>query len=133
MSWIFIDTTSPGHFYAGELRRGKTLPIQNGRGSRVLPKLASRSGRERIQKSDGICVVAGPGSFSAVRSGVILANLLARLFGKKLVGVTKDDARDLNLLREGLEQGEWEAVSYVAPVYDAEPNITVASSHRSTT
>jgi len=130
MSWIFIDTTAQGQFRAGMLRHGRALPVFKGRGGRVLPKIARVVGRAGLKRADGICVVAGPGSFSAVRSGVILANLLAKLFGKKLVGVTSDDARDLSALREGLEKGEWNPVSYVAPVYDAEPNITVAPSHR---
>lgn len=133
MAWIFIDTTLPDRFRAGALRRGTHVPLRRGRGNRALPVLASTLGRKGIRDADGICVVSGPGSFSAVRGGVLLANLLARLFGKPLVGVTADDARDQGLLINALESGAYAPSGYVAPVYDTEPNITVAAGHRSRT
>lgn len=72
----------------------------------------------------GICVVAGPGSFSAVRGGVLMANLLGRLLGKPLVGVSREDAENLSKLRRSLFAQAFTPQPYVAPVYDAEPNIT---------
>jgi len=105
--------------------------MQDGRGTQVLARLSKTVGRKGIQRADGICVVAGPGSFSAIRTGVLLANLLSRLFSKPLVGVTSDEAKDHHALREDLESGAFPSTAYVAPIYDAEPNITVASSHRS--
>jgi len=73
----------------------------------------------------GICVVAGPGSFSSVRSGVLDANLLARLWRVPLVGVTVEDAQDLPALARRLAAEHSRGAAYVAPIYDAEPNITV--------
>ena len=67
----------------------------------------------------------GPGAFSAVRGGVIVANLLARLLKKPLVGVHAADAEDLKMLAGRLESGRLAASSYVMPTYVSEPNITV--------
>lgn len=70
-------------------------------------------------------MVAGPGTFSSVRTGVLQANLLARLLRVPLVGVLAEEARDLPKLSERLWSGNLAAATYVAPLYDAEPNITV--------
>ena len=77
-----------------------------------------------VERAHGVCVVAGPGSFSAIRGGVLIANLLARLHDKKLYGLSKDEASDLSAVRERLTDGQILPAPYVAPVYDAEPNIT---------
>ena len=77
-----------------------------------------------VERAHGVCVVAGPGSFSAIRGGVLIANLLARLHDKKLYGLSKDEASDLTAVRERLTDGQLPSAPYVAPVYDAEPNIT---------
>lgn len=70
-------------------------------------------------------MVAGPGSFSAVRAGVLQANLIARLLKLPLVGVTVDEAGDLEALHRELRDPRLKlAVPYVAPIYDKEPNIT---------
>ncbi len=92
----------------------------------------------------GIIVVAGPGSFSSIRGGVLLANLMSRLMGVPLYRVEhrapldsargrlrtghrdgNDESLDLDVLRDQIAHGHLKPVKYVAPVYDQEPNITV--------
>lgn len=125
MRCVFIDTSK-----AGECRFGiigdRTSTVQNvrARSGSLLPLLAKHVGRKNLAASDGVCVVAGPGSFSSVRGGVLVANVLARLIRKPLVGVSAEDARDLGVLAVRLARGEFATVPYVAPIYDAEPNIT---------
>lgn len=124
MSWLFLDTHASSAFRFGTLTDGKAPSVKTveGRAYELLPKLVN----VRQKDVDGICVVAGPGSFSAVRTGVLYANLLARLWNVPLVGVSVDEAEDLARLTDSLLANERNAVSYVAPVYDAEPNITIA-------
>lgn len=123
--WVYIDTS-----VAGECRFG-TVAATNidvkevkTRSNGLLPLLSRAVSRKAFSRIKGVCVVAGPGSFSSIRDGVVTANLLARLFRKPLVGVTVDDAKDLTTLASRLEKGKLDPVSFVAPIYDAEPNIT---------
>lgn len=140
MSWLFLDTHKPGEARFAVLEEGK-LPQVNvieGRTVGLLPKLAKTMGSKGLNKVDGICVVAGPGSFSSVRAGVLDANMMARLLNIPLVGITVDEAHDLPVLscqlsvvsdqkRSKLKPENWplKTTLYVAPIYDKEPNITI--------
>lgn len=126
MPWLFIDTTRPDGYRSG-LLSPKLLDIRHtsGRARSLLAGLAKRLSRPELSRLDGICVVHGPGSFSAVRSGVIVANLLSRLLQKPLVGVNVEEASNLESLNEKLHQKKHRTSAYVMPTYDAEPNITV--------
>lgn len=106
----------------GARPRIKTI---TGSAGRLLNELAKQ--RKAFEAADGVCVVSGPGSFSSVRTGVLYANLLSRLLRIPLVGVTVDEASDLDALARQLLATRYSKFEtrYVAPIYDAEPNITV--------
>ena len=125
-AWLFIDTHAPGRCRLGWLSLDEPISVRTYRGRPpcLLRRLFVHE-RERLQACVGICVVAGPGSFSAIRTGVLYANLLARLVARPLVGVTLEDAVSLKQLARNLALHALSSVSYVAPVYDREPNITV--------
>ena len=128
MSWLFIDTTRPDAFRYGLLStKTSRVFVMKGRSRGLLPAIDRRYDQVDLKKLKGICVVHGPGSFSAVRGGVIVANLLARLLRKPLVGVDCTEATDLETLAKNLEAGKKSASSYVMPTYDAEPNITMSA------
>ncbi len=119
MAWVFIDTHERGFIRYGFVERaGTKLPRpKKGRAQDVLRLLAKD--RFRLARAEGICVVAGPGSFSSVRTGVLYANLLARLLRKPLVSMTDTE------MRSGVRSfATLKMTSYVPPIYDAEPNIT---------
>ena len=126
MSWLFIDTSDRMRTRfavipaLGEVRER----IIEGARARVVALLASFVPRKRIRAMRGICVVAGPGPFSAIRSGVLVANILSRVYHMPLYGVSTEDGKDLDALRDMLLRGAISESRYVAPVYDAEPNIT---------
>jgi tRNA A37 threonylcarbamoyladenosine modification protein TsaB len=122
MAWLFIDTAAAGELRAGLLGPTSRLRRRKGRAGILVPFLMSIVGD---QVPAGICVVAGPGSFSAVRSGVLAANLLARWWKVPLVGIDREKAQDLKALAKDLVSGALIPASYVTPVYDAEPNITI--------
>ncbi len=106
---------------------GSGVITQRIKADRLLARIAQRIGLATLQRTmSGVCVVAGPGSFSAVRSGVIAANLLSRFLHAPLIGISVTDAQDLGSVArhlEGLAQTS-SASTFIAPVYDAEPNIT---------
>lgn len=124
MAWLFLDTHTPGEFRLGWLDKNGSTRVKHyaEKAHRLLPRLARLMPRG-LQDVDGICVVAGPGSFSSVRSGVLDANLLARLWRVPLVGVSAEEAKDVSTLTKRLASAR--GAAYVAPTYDAEPNITV--------
>ena len=125
MSWLLIDTSTRGKVRAGLLNPECThLEEKDGRSHLLLSILFQDIGLEAIQRSEGICVVAGPGSFSAVRGGVLVANILARYFSLPLAEVSVDATLDLQKLALQCSQAKIPVVAFVQPIYDAEPNIT---------
>jgi tRNA A37 threonylcarbamoyladenosine modification protein TsaB len=126
MKWLFIDTAKSGEYRVGFLAGDKNRIITGtGRSNRYLAVLAKTVRDPDWEGVDGICVVQGPGSFTAVRTGVLIANLLARLRRKPLIGVSVEDAQDLDALAKRIGYGLFPLSGYVPPAYDAEPNITL--------
>ena len=124
--WLFIDTSQKGTFRSGMIGPG-AVRVRRGRGraSGLLRHLENLR-MSVISCADGICVVVGPGSFSAVRVGVLVANVLARWWKKPLVGIEVHEAENIKQLVDDLDQGRKIPQSFVEPRYDAEPNITIA-------
>lgn len=127
MPWLFIDSAVPNEIRVGTLEPTKvSVRVIHGRVRALLVAIRRRYTAAELKKMDGICVVHGPGSFSAVRGGVLAANILSRLLGVPLVGVSRADAERLPQLAAELASGRLEPSSYVMPTYDAEPNITIS-------
>ncbi len=123
--WLLIDTHVPGRSCLGWLSldvRG-SFRAYKGRPVVVLRRVFLHE-RSRLLACQGLCVVAGPGSFSAIRIGVLYANMLARLLGCSLVGISVEEAQDRKKLAQRLLAKALSPVPYVAPIYDREPNIT---------
>lgn len=125
MAWLFIDTSERMRIRLAMIpARGKIRQrILQGRRP-IVSTLASFIKAKSIPSLGGIIAVSGPGSFSAVRSGVLVANLLSRMYHVPLYGVRVEDAWELEGLRDSLIAKRLKPMSYVAPIYDQEPNIT---------
>ncbi len=125
MAWLFLDTHEQGRVRYAWLERGEVdkRVEREGRASILLPMIAKDLPSRQVE---GVCVVEGPGSFSAVRGGVLDANLLARFLRVPLVAVSAAEAHDLAGLAARLASGDVSVSTYVAPVYDKEPNITLS-------
>lgn len=124
--YLYIDTHDRTGYTVGTLAVDRVRVKRfEGRSQGMLPKLDAVMKRAKGKAWKGIVVVAGPGSFSAVRTGVLDANLLSRFLRLPLYAVTVTETAQLDRLVERLEAGEFVPQSYVAPVYDAEPNITI--------
>jgi len=126
MAWLFIDSAKPDTFRFGVLdEKGKGVRSNVGRSHALLTAIARHVPRRSLDRVQGICVVQGPGSFTAVRTGVLVANILSRQLQKPLVAVSSEQAEDLASLATLLATGSLMPSATVLPVYDAEPNITV--------
>jgi hypothetical protein len=124
--WLFIDTSVAGVCRVGMLTAKHRMVTElKARSGALLPAIA-KLGAAQMKKMTGICVVHGPGSFSSVRGGVLIANLLARSFRVPLVGMSVRDADNLEHVWDKLTMQAIQSQSFVEPTYDAEPNITVA-------
>jgi hypothetical protein len=122
LRWLFIDTSQSGRVRFGLLdQKSSRLREIEGRSHVLLPALS----RLKLSNVKGICVVEGPGSFSAVRGGVIVANILSRVLKCPLVGVRLSETEDMSALAKRLTNGEIVTRAYIEPIYDSEPNITV--------
>ncbi|HEU0050593.1 MAG TPA: hypothetical protein VFQ60_00865 [Patescibacteria group bacterium] len=120
MAWLFLDTHELSSFRFGWLGEKPVVQKTEARARELLNELPPIE--ELKQSCKGIVVVAGPGSFSAIRTGVLYANLLSRLLSLPLISVTVPEAEDLMELTRSLP-GRTPA-SYVSPIYEKEPNIT---------
>jgi len=130
MAWLLINSCERATLRlaripsTGEI---KESVIQGSRSS-ILSELETILSPSEISQLEGIALVYGPGSFSSVRSGVVIANLLSRLYHVPLYGFTKDEAMDLIDVRRQLVSGSKQPSQYISPLYDAEPNITIKRS-----
>ncbi|MFO0764624.1 MAG: hypothetical protein U0487_01065 [Patescibacteria group bacterium] len=123
MSWLYIDTHESGVLRFALLKKGgkPKLRVILGRGQKLLPKISSY-----LAELEGVFCVSGPGSFSAIRIGVLDANLIARLKSIPLVGLEyHGETETLAKAQQKLDDGGFVATEYLAPIYDAEPNITL--------
>lgn len=85
-----------------------------------------KSGKVEPGAIGGIIVVTGPGSFTAVRQGVVLANTFSYILKIPVVGVRADEFKnDDALLKIGYEKIKKVGVGGITlPFYGREPNIT---------
>jgi tRNA A37 threonylcarbamoyladenosine modification protein TsaB len=123
---LFLDTHDRTLIRFASWQESGSIRVSECRGLRepLLSRLSDFLPQSSLKELIGICVVEGPGTFSAVRGGVLVANLLSRLYHIPLYGVSKNDAEDLEILRQRIASKKLPSRSYVAPVYDQEPNIT---------
>ena len=85
-----------------------------------------RKNKQATKNIRGVAVVSGPGSFTAVRSGVVAANVLGKLLGVPVVGVRGEEFKnEKEFLKIGYERmTKTKKGKIVLPVYGREPNIT---------
>lgn len=132
MAWLLINTSDRVRFSAALLSEDGVIKERNAEGARVsvFSLLRAIVDPDELPGLRGIAVVYGPGSFSAIRSGVLVANLLSRLYHIPLYGFSKDEALNPSEIGRRLSEGSVSPSEYVSPVYDAEPNITIKEDRR---
>jgi tRNA A37 threonylcarbamoyladenosine modification protein TsaB len=85
-----------------------------------------KKNKKTLEKIMGVAVVSGPGPFTAVRSGVVAANMLGNLLDVPVVGIKQEEFKNE---KEFLEIGYGRIIKgkgkkIVLPAYGKEPNIT---------
>lgn len=120
MRLFFIDTHESGHFSFGWLGEGGQVWDYEGRTGNFFYQITKHVKLDQLKKADGICVVKGPGSFSSIRAGVLVANLLARALKLKLYSLPAGQGKISDA-----DFKHMKPQAFVAPEYDREPNITV--------
>ncbi len=127
MSFIYIDTRERGFANLGYLNDKnflcQRLSVPLGGLVAVLKKYLSRFD---LAKAQGIIVVSGPGPFSSIRNGVLVANLLSRILRKPLYAVSGLGDINVQNIFTDIKSGHLKPIKYVEPIYDAEPNITMS-------
>lgn len=126
MGWLGIDTRTNGHSVVSWVEGEYIEAIQvEGKAARALPVLA-RLVEDRKEGVEGILVASGPGTFSAIRTGVLYANLCARLLKIPLIELTEEETTNhYPQIIRSYHAGTRLASVYVSPIYDREPNITI--------
>ncbi len=91
----------------------------------ALADLLKKKGK-KVNTLTGVCVVNGPGRFSFLRSGVILANTLGFALKIPIIGIYRDDFKTKNdFIKKGLGKlKKQKKFVLVVPEYGKEPNIT---------
>ena len=91
----------------------------------LIDKIFKKNKKE-AGKIGGIAVVSGPGSFTAVRSGVVAANLLGSLLKVPVIGLKQEEFKsEIDFLKIGYEKMmKSKGGKIVLPAYGREPNIT---------
>jgi len=97
---------------------------------KVLPTIDQILKKEKIKLSAlrGIGVVTGPGGFTSVRVGVAVANGLGYGLSLPIIGIKADQfSNDKELVEKVFDGIKADSKrKLVEPVYDREPNITMA-------
>ncbi|MBD3281564.1 hypothetical protein GF391_02345 [Candidatus Uhrbacteria bacterium] len=126
MELFFIDTHERGFASLGFVSKNyssiKTYEVKPGA---LMETLDKNFAKKNIAEAEGIILVQGPGSFSSIRAGVLIGNLLARVYQKPLYAVSVRESQSPSRLITRIQNAELASVKYADPVYDAEPNITM--------
>lgn len=82
--------------------------------------------KKLISDIAGLAVVVGPGGFTALRIGVVTANVLAFALGVPVVGLNADEfGNNQELVSKALSKlAQAQAGTVVMPEYGREPNIS---------
>nr|MDD2807104.1 tRNA (adenosine(37)-N6)-threonylcarbamoyltransferase complex dimerization subunit type 1 TsaB [Patescibacteria group bacterium] len=87
-----------------------------------------RNNKVKLATIKGIAVVKGPGSFTSLRIGVVVANTLAWSLKLPILGVLVSDFESKSKivkLENKIKAAQGKAPKIIEPVYGAEPNITL--------
>lgn len=131
---LFINTTDPkkttivldkgGHFFSHEFKS------EFHQTEKLLREIDSFLKKKKIHLKSlkGIIAVSGPGPFTALRIGVIVANTLGYSLNIKIAGLKQ---QEFSSVKDMVEKGrvklkKAKGFRILKPYYGKEPNITVS-------
>lgn len=134
--YLFINSATPdqGALWLvspqGSMVTRATLACETKKRANVLKEIDTLLIQQGVLTKDlkGVCVITGPGHFSYLRTGIVIANTFGYILSVPVTGIRLDEfENEQDLFTKGthsLEQG-----TTFAPVmaeYGQEPNITKA-------
>ena len=132
--YLFISTTAPDAASLilvdsnSVLIEKVSLPYLESQRADVLIEVEKLLVNHDVKPKDltGIVVVTGPGHFSYLRTGIVIANTFAFALNIPVVGIALNDfSNDEELVKRGLVHLKEKNSSVpVMPEYGREPNIT---------
>ncbi|MFC1612498.1 hypothetical protein ACFL29_01470 [Patescibacteria group bacterium] len=82
-------------------------------------------GKVKSKDLKSVLVISGPGSFTASRAGIVLANSFNFLYGVPVLGVKNEDIKVKEFIKKNLSRLKRAKKTSVAKVYyNRKPNIT---------
>lgn len=129
----FFGAGAEGGLSVSLSRGGKVISRIDGTGASDLLALLARSLTDaKAKKKDIVEIVVdrGPGGFSVVRRRVAVATALARALGAQLMAAHEDMTPEE---AAALPSSAFAARAAVAPLYAAEPNITISKKKKTWT
>lgn len=126
---LAINTVAPGEIFVALFDGEKMKKLKKrGHSDQVLAAVDRLLKKNKIKAEEirGVVAVSGPGSFTAVRQGVVIANTLGYLFNTPVVGVKMSEFKtEDELLKIGYKKiGAAKRGSIILPFYGGEPHIT---------
>ncbi len=115
-------------FLDGKKKWEKRIAAKNGQRGDVLGAIDAllASKKKTASQLMGVVVVAGPGQFSHLRTGISIANAFGWALGIPVIGINLDQfSSDEELVAKSLAMlKKKKKFSPIMPVYGKEPNIT---------
>lgn len=126
---LAINTVGVGEVFVALFYDGKIIKQKRrGRSDKLLIEVDGILKKNKVKPGEigGVVVVSGPGSFTAVRQGVVAVNALGYLLGVPVAGVRLDEFKNNEeLMKIGRARLERTRLGKsVLPFYGKEPNIT---------
>lgn len=127
MAIVFINSALPDQSALWWMTdQGEVAWKETGKARELLADIAKH--REVLgNEIRAVAVVAGPGRFSSLRVGILYAHVLARWYKVPLYALSLADIETPVTRADAFHAmmgGARDSQSYVAPIYDREPNIT---------
>lgn len=135
---LYIDTTEKEKIFLAKFKDKEhwirqEIKIRSFKKERLLFYIAriledkekNISPRDALKKINGIIVVKGPGPFSSVRSGIVIANILSYALKVPVIGVDKNFLKSNGTIQVILKKFKFSyKKKFVRPYYKLQPNIT---------
>src|SRR6185503_15961827 len=130
---LIIQTNVSGKLYVwltgvrGNIQAAEMKKIEWHGSEHMLALIDRLLGKKKVQLESvvGIIVVRGPGPFTAVRTGLVIANTLGTILKIPVKGVVSDQPLSSAGIRKHIESFTVDqSAAVVRPWYGKEPNIT---------
>lgn len=131
MTYLFINTVNPNYASFAIFQNGGVVLYLCGfidKQERLNYELEAFLKSKKIKSEEfrGVMVVTGPGSFSASRAGVVLANTFNFLYGIPILGIKDSGASIEEMIKENISRLKRAKKTTAAEVYyENPPNITM--------